>query len=154
MLGPSVKLGDALGGANPLEDEQLGKSLAWIAMILESWMQSDKLTVRSYLGWLGSLWLSFGSLAQNMMLCFFGRIFGDDGIQCNSMVLKCGPGLPRPFFPQKRLQPIDWLMAAFIEFCMGNGARFVDGVADRRIKQKDKIVLENSKMLLWSLLKE
>jgi hypothetical protein len=60
-----------------------------------------------------------------------------------------GPDSLDPSSLTQRLQPINWLMAAFIEFCMGNGARFVDGVADRRIKQKDKIVIEeNSKMLL------
>lgn len=86
------------------------------------------------------------------MLCFFGRIFGDDGIQFNSIQfngVEVGARTPWTLLPShKRLQPINWLMAAaFIEFCMGNGARFVDGVADRRIKQKDKIVLQNSKML-------
>jgi hypothetical protein len=70
-------------------------------------------------------------------------------------VLKWGPGLPLTLLPShKGCNRSNWLMAAFIEFCMGNGARFVDGVADRRIKQKDKIVIQNSKMLLRSLLKE
>jgi hypothetical protein len=91
-----------------------------------------------------------------MMLCFFGRIFGDEGIQFNSMGVEVGARTPSdPSFPHtKGCNRSNWLMAAFIEFCMGNGARFVDGVADRRIKQKDKIVIENSKMLLRSLLKE
>lgn len=65
------------------------------------------------------------------------------------MGVEVGARTPSTLLPSLRLQPINWLMAAFIEFCMGNGARFVDGVADRRIKQKDKIVIEqNSKMLL------
>jgi hypothetical protein len=40
-----------------------------------------------------------------MMLCFFGRIFGDDGIQFNSIQfngVEVGARTPSTFFPQPK----------------------------------------------------
>jgi len=71
-------------------------SCSSIPMIVNAPIWQTDSAQLSWLTWV--IGLSLGSLAHNMMLCFFGRIFGDDGIQFNA-IQWCWSGGPDSLDP-------------------------------------------------------